>query len=754
MADQQLKLVITTDATGAITGIKNFTGEVKKMETTSSSMADNIKKNWLEVTAAVATATVAVRQVMEYVSMGAKAQQAEDSFRRVASSAGESADKIVAAMKRAAVGTVDDSDIMQKAVKGMILGMSGDQMVKIMETARLSARVAGEDVKTAYEGITDAIATGMPKALKKYGLISKEEMAVVSAALKAGVKDVNLYEIAMLNAGIQAAKFGTVHDTMAEKLQRSKAVLNDYGETIGKEFIEVMDKATQTASNFWLTVLAPKQAVIRATAAYAVSVAVRTAAAIKEAQGKPAQAQALRDSLNPPETVDMLDAGINQRQIERAEKDKAAKIKNIEDKTAAITHMRDVLAAETSANKSAYDEQIAAQDHWLNMSKMGSHDDLKNTAAVIETKKELLNGWYDAQAESIYNTVKDATVQTKTLEALWKEYNLNWTKFTYEGEVTRANITKKAYDEAVSGIEKEIELGVKLTSESIQQIKERGALARTLYKDMKGYGGEYYAEAVALIEEQTNKFRLAKLNESEIAKWAAEQLRIADIERLKASSYFTDNMAAGMMEYAHTASKAGNQIAESMNKVFDGMTDALTDFVMTGKMDFGSLANSIIKDLIRIQIQSQITGPLSGALSGFIKGAFGGGNVEMGQSFTGGVDYGFMHSGGIVGTESSFSKALPPSTFANAPRYHSGLKPDEFPAILQKGEGVFTKGQMQAMGGGNQSIRVVINNTSSQKVEASKSDASFDLSGMVINIVLDAVQRNKMGLRDVLAGGR
>jgi hypothetical protein len=112
-----------------------------------------------------------------------------------------------------------------------------------METARISARVAGVDVKTAYEEITDAISTGMPKALKKYGLITKEEMAVVNAALKAGVTDVNLYSIAMDNAAIQATNFGQVNLNAAEGVQVHRARIQDFKESISVGFVTAIGTA-------------------------------------------------------------------------------------------------------------------------------------------------------------------------------------------------------------------------------------------------------------------------------------------------------------------------------------------------------------------------------------------------------------------------------------------------------------------------------------------------------------------------------
>ena len=219
----------------------------------SSIMAEtlgNLKMGWIAVAGAISLVGPAYHAAMELATEGAKAQQAEESFRIMARTAEESADRIIASMKEMAAGTVDESDIMQKAFKGMMLGLSGDQMVQIMESARLSARVAGQDVATAYQGITDAIATGMPKALKQYGLITKEEMSMVAQALKAGVENVDLFTIAMANSEIQAAKYGKMMDNASEALQRHKAHLKDVHEEIGKMLLTITGGAILALEEF------------------------------------------------------------------------------------------------------------------------------------------------------------------------------------------------------------------------------------------------------------------------------------------------------------------------------------------------------------------------------------------------------------------------------------------------------------------------------------------------------------------------
>ena len=73
----------------------------------------------------------------------------------------------------------------------------------------------------------------------------------------------------------------------------------------------------------------------------------------------------------------------------------------------------------------------------------------------------------------------------------------------------------------------------------------------------------------------------------------------------------------GLREYADGVRDMMDRVKDVTVRAFQGMEDALVEFVRTGKLNFKSLANSIIADLIRIQIQQSITKPLAAALSGF-----------------------------------------------------------------------------------------------------------------------------------------
>lgn len=73
-----------------------------------------------------------------------------------------------------------------------------------------------------------------------------------------------------------------------------------------------------------------------------------------------------------------------------------------------------------------------------------------------------------------------------------------------------------------------------------------------------------------------------------------------------------------LLNYADESSNVFAQTESAVTNAFKGMEDALVQFAMTGKLDFKSLANSIISDLIRIQLRASMMQMFSGLMGGWI----------------------------------------------------------------------------------------------------------------------------------------
>jgi hypothetical protein len=123
--------------------------------------------------------------------------------------------------------------------------------------------------------------------------------------------------------------------------------------------------------------------------------------------------------------------------------------------------------------------------------------------------------------------------------------------------------------------------------------------------------------------------------------------------------------------------RTAKSIESSMSGAFESMIMDGASFkdAMEGFLD--DMARSFAKMASDIAARSIMGGIGFGAGGGLS----GGGLISL-----------FAHKGGIVGEPGFQLKAMPASTFTNAPRLHSGLMSDEFPAILQKGEEVIPKG--------------------------------------------------------------
>jgi len=183
-------------------------------------------------------------------------------------------------------------------------------------------------------------------------------------------------------------------------------------------------------------------------------------------------------------------------------------------------------------------------------------------------------------------------------------------------------------------------------------------------------------------------------------------------------------VTAALADYAAKARDIGGDIGQTLVAAFQSAEDAVATFVKTGKLDFRDLVTSMIADLAKLAARRFILGPIADALSGALGGA-------------GGLFADILHSGGVVGSPGP-GRMVPAMAFAAAPRMHSGgwagIKPDEVPAILQRGERVLSRREAAGYGQGQSAapnISVTINARDAESFRQSRTQIAADIARAV-----------------------
>jgi hypothetical protein len=208
-----------------------------------TSIIDKLKNNWLAGSAAIAAAAVVVHKAMAYIEEGARAMQVESAFKIMADSAGVNSERMIASMKAATRETIDDSQMMQKAIKLMTLGYNPEQIERFSQVVITASQIAGTTAAAAYDELADAIGNRAPKAMVRMGAITREQMGIVNAAIEAGAESIVLYELAMANLELKQKRLQGTQNEVQITFERLNARIGETTETIGKGLIIALDYA-------------------------------------------------------------------------------------------------------------------------------------------------------------------------------------------------------------------------------------------------------------------------------------------------------------------------------------------------------------------------------------------------------------------------------------------------------------------------------------------------------------------------------
>lgn len=276
---------------------------------------------------------------------------------------------------------------------------------------------------------------------------------------------------------------------------------------------------------------------------------------------------------------------------------------------------------------------------------------------------------------------------------------------------------------------------------------------------------------IALLDDEADKqVALATLEYQRTQASLEAQLKKEEIT----PDYYTKMMEA---EDALLAKQKYNWtlIGQVMTNITGDMENAFTDFLDATSdsfMDFGKLATSILEEVYREIIKIAIVKPIVSSIVGGVSSYFGAPATTTASASTastyslssGGTytnAYFQAYNGGMIpfasgGYTGDGGKYEPKGVVHGGEYVIPAWMVQENKPLISALETTRTRGYAEGGSVGSNvssgNIRVEIKNESYQSLEVTNATQSYDSEGAVLSIVINGIQKNKMGLRDMLGG--
>ncbi|MFN3349059.1 phage tail tape measure protein [Pseudorhodoplanes sp.] len=307
-----------------------------------------------------------------------------------------------------------------------------------------------------------------------------------------------------------------------------------------------------------------------------------------------------------------------------------------------------------------------------------------------------------------------------------------------EIEIALINATTPAQKAALEAERTRIELiGQSITSE--QQALAVAQARNRVFAEASRFVRDYARDQQFTIEQTRAEIAFVGRSVEEKDKYIARLRAEQDLRRQGISAA----SAEGLLILANAERQAAlnaqldraRGLMQSLQGVFDSVMNRFADLLAQGKFDWKSWADAAraaIIDINRELLKLALINPLKNLLLGLNTPTLVGAGGLLGYLLRAIR----LHDGGVVGLAGTPLLA-PAAVFARAPRFHDGvfLKPDEVPAILQRGERVLSRAEARRYerGGGEAApiVNVTIQTPNPAAFRASRTQLAADLSRAV-----------------------
>lgn len=772
MSDSDVIIQIRGDVADINAKLSDLKGHIGKVTDESKKMGAESKNSWAMVSAGIAATIYNIQQLIEKAQYFTNAfMEAETATMKLAVAMRNQGDYSKEALKDLEdyakviqdTTAYEDDHVVSVMANLKTYGMTNEEVKKATQTV-LDFTTAKRDEGMSVERAGDLLGkayVGNTERLKRFGIIIDE-----------GIPKAQKYEAALkqLNERFGGAAQADL-ETYAGRKARLHNQLKDIAEFIGHTLLKLIGTLNFSFSilsvGFWTMIEGLMKGVTWLS---------EKIADFAEFLGMKKTAEGMRSFVGHMKESNAIYTAIKEEALKTADANYKVMM-SFDNVDKAVMKMkpgkRFIPPDETDKKAESAREAWAkaARDIQAEIDKEGL-DPLEKS--LIDIDKKIAELMEKAAKLPTATERKDAA---KTIDA-YKEAEIN--KATTES-------ARAAFDEETKTDKARLEMKKKLAQErkAVREAEIQGQLIELEIEEKYNQAdkGEILKKKIILTQElkANQEEYLATIDRmKDPTAWRTQESEIKnthkallDMRQQLASRTWTGGAMQGLNEISEKAKNVGAQVSGAVTKMFDNMTDALTDFVMTGKMNFTDFANSVIKDLIRIYIQQQITGPLAKASGSFLESLFSNDSSTSTSTqsqtaanssassgvFSSGMTFSAapFHGGGNVGGPFRFAF----DTDLIPRRHGGGLAPYERLVVNKVGERYVTEEQnnwltgvaraMQSSGSQPGSVSVSIKNESGQSMKVTDSKASYNnMRELIIEVVIDAHERNAYGLRDRL----
>lgn len=310
---------------------------------------------------------------------------------------------------------------------------------------------------------------------------------------------------------------------------------------------------------------------------------------------------------------------------------------NLVSQEATFASQKAILEQQKNAITGSYDEQISAIKKLQGVKGNNAAQNISLDNQLTRAEDARLKAMQDVDAKlEVLATAETGRLQRRT-DAI-EAYN--------EALRTQIDNVKTSGERAVSAVgqgDRQTTLNANLADVDRQFAKDQASLAKQLSKGMDPV--EYAANLKNLTEAHNEMTQQILKND-------------ADIQA--ANSDWTNGFTKAIQNLTDEATNFAGAVNSAVSGAFASMGDALGTFVTTGKLDFKSLASSILSDMAKIAARAATNAALSSLFS-FAGAAFGAGSAAAGTTvassgFSETISTPYAKGGGFSGGTQFFAR--------------------------------------------------------------------------------------------------